>query len=94
MITTREEKAIHIALAGGVKRGSAGWWVKSQSNPRVQYWCNTERCTCPDYKERGGACNHMEAVQVHLAEVERKAAIHRQFAQDVQDIWGEEYEGG
>ncbi len=88
MISTREARGINIVLAGGVKQGSTGWWVKSQSKPRVEYWCNTERCTCPDFLKRGGTCKHMEAVQVHLVEVERKAAIRRQFEQDVKDIWG------
>ncbi len=102
MISTREERGVQIAASGGVKQGSAGWWVKSQSNPRVEYWCNTERCTCPDYLKRQKPCKHMEAVHMELSLQERKtaeaarapkseaerAARKRQAEQDIRDIWG------
>lgn len=86
----RQQRAQAIVASGGVRKNGTGYYVASQSQAHTEYWASTERCTCPDYKKRGGPCKHMLAVRLHTegqAAAER-AARKAQVAQDIRDIWG------
>jgi Transposase DDE domain/SWIM zinc finger len=67
MMNTRQNKGLAIAQQAEVVRQGNVWIVPSQTrlcNYTVDLFQNT--CTCPDYKENGGRCKHLYAVEFQL----------------------------
>ncbi len=59
-------KAANIVAVRRIERGEgAGWWVQSECDPTKEYWVFEDRCTCQDYKQRGGPCKHALAVELY-----------------------------
>ena len=70
----RLDRAARIVAAGSVQPGlTAGWWVRSETDPSREYWvyrtlhAHAVACQCPDALERGNPCKHGLAVELHLA---------------------------
>ena len=76
------ERAARIVALRRIQPGQGGgWWVESEGG-KGEYWVylsergyRADRCTCPDYKERGGPCKHAIAVRL-LQACERAEAHH------------------
>ena len=85
-LACRMERAARIVAFRRIEAGQGGgYWVQSEGSDR-EYWVylsdrgyRADRCTCPDYKERGGPCKHAMAVRL-LQACERAEA--RRAAQE------------
>jgi hypothetical protein len=80
-LSVRLDRAASIVLAGGVQPGqAAGWWVRSETRD-TEYWVcqganyRVDRCTCPDYRQRGGPCKHALSVRLLEACQQREARV-------------------
>jgi hypothetical protein len=73
----RMERAAHIVAlrritpAVSLQNRGVGYWVEASDGSR-EYWVTLDprgnyrfdRCTCPDYQQRGGPCKHAIAVRL------------------------------
>src|ERR1043165_1688425 len=67
MMNARQNKGLAIAAQAEITRQGNVWIVPSQTrlcNYTVDLFQNT--CTCPDFKEQGGKCKHLYAVEFQL----------------------------
>ena len=72
---TRELAGRALADAVEIVHVNGAWLVPSQSDPDVVYRVTSEdgelRCTCEDFRGRGGICKHMIAAGVAAARERR-----------------------
>ena len=73
-----------IAPAVAPANAGIGYWVESSRHDK-EYWVTLDprgyrgdRCTCPDYVQRGGPCRH--AIAVRLLQACERAEAKRQTA--------------
>jgi hypothetical protein len=75
----RLTRAATIVALRTVERTAAGWIVESETTPGINYlvWSDGygPHCFCPDYRERGGSCKHILAVQLLRACEQREAGV-------------------
>lgn len=63
-MTARETRGLAIATQSQIQQGVNGWRVSSYE---VTMGMESPRCTCPDFRFRGGVCKHAYAVYFDLA---------------------------
>ena len=70
-LAARMQRAATIVALRRIQPGQgAGWWVQSEEGDG-EYWVfqdgsgwRDDRCTCADYRHRGGPCKHAVAVRL------------------------------
>ena len=89
-LACRMERAARLVAFRRIEPGQGGgWWVESEGG-NGEYWVylsergyRADRCTCPDYQQRGGPCKHAIAVRMLQACQRREARLRRAMERHV-----------
>ena len=86
-LACRMERAAHIVALRRIDTAMApenkgvGYWVEASDGSR-EYWVTLDprgyrgdRCSCPDYRQRGGPCKHAIAVRLLQACQRRERTV-------------------